>query len=80
MTKGRIPAGTWQELTGLPHLPVLLGGGALAKLIATHEHVVDHRREVGTILAATRRLAWIVDGRRLVKGVVKQCMPCRLER
>merc|ERR1711867_207668 len=42
VTRGRLPEETWRGLTGLPHLPVLLGGGALARLIVTHEHEVDH--------------------------------------
>merc|ERR1711867_40718 len=57
-----------------------MAGSRLAHLIARHEHCVDHRREVGTVLSATRRRAWIVDGRRLVKGVVRSCVTCRLER
>ena len=52
----------------------------MAKLLLLHEHAVDHRREVGALLSATRRKAWIVDGRRQAKGVVKACVPCRMER
>ena len=31
-------------------------------------------------MSATRRRVWIIDGRRLAKGVVKSCVPCRKER
>ena len=80
VTRGRLSSQTWERITGLPHLPVLMGRTRMSLLLARHEHCVDHRREVGAVLAATRRKAWIVDGRRVVKGVVKACMACRLSR
>ena len=76
VTRGRLKSRTWERLTGLPHLPVLVGQSRMAHLIARHEHCVDHLREVGAVLAATRRQVWLVDGRRIVKGIVKACMVC----
>ena len=80
VTRGRLTDKSWERVTGRPHLPVLLGASPLARLVIWQEHSLDHRREVGAVLSATRRQAWIVDGRRATKGVVKSCMTCRLQR
>ena len=59
-------------------MPVILGSEPLARLIVKDAHEKDHRKDIGTILADTRRLVWIVKGRKLVREVVRSCMRCRL--
>ena len=55
VTRGRIPAASWRQLTGKEYLPILPGSSWLAKAIIIQEHQRDHRKEVGALLAATRR-------------------------
>ena len=77
VTRGRLPSRAWERLSGMPYLPVLLGSSRLAYLLIKHLHEMDHRQEIGAVLAASRRWAWITAGRRLVRTVVKSCMACR---
>ena len=60
-------------------LPILPGGARLARLIVQEAHRLDHRKDAGSVLAHSRRTAWILAARRLVHSVVKACMRCRLE-
>merc|ERR1711867_185759 len=79
VTQGRVPEQDWQRIAGVSYLPVLLASSRLARLLVMELHQVDHRKEVGAVLAMTRRHAWIVRGRQLVKSVVKSCVACRLQ-
>ena len=58
------------------YLPVLLSSSPLARLLVKTVHEEDHRKDVGGVLAATRRKAWIIRGRQLIKSVVRECMVC----
>ena len=79
VTQGRVPQEDWRRLTGLSYLPVLLSSSPMARLLVREIHEEDHRKDVGWVLAASRRKAWIVRGRQLIKSVVKSCTRCRLE-
>ena len=59
-------------------LPVLMPDSRLARLVVKQVHGEDHRKDLGSLLASSRRLAWIVGARRLVKSIVKLCMRCRV--
>ena len=77
VTRGRLPSDAWIRLTGKSYLPVLEGSAPLSRLMLRKIHVADHRQEVGALLATSRRTAWIMDGRRAARGVVKGCLWCR---
>ena len=77
VTRGRVPRDSWKRLVGMGSLPVLLASSRLSYLIVREVHDKGHRKETGAVLAMSRREAWIVAGRRLVKSVVKDCMLCR---
>ena len=63
VTRGRLPTEIWKSLVGMQVLPVLLSSAPLARLIVREVHQKDHRKDVGTILADTRRYVWIIKGR-----------------
>ena len=77
VTRGRVPSDLWKRLTGMPVLPILDAASPLARMIVEEAHRKDHRKDVGTLMADSRRHAWIVGARRLIKSVVKSCMWCR---
>ena len=78
VTRGRIPEQEWEALVGTKFLPVLTPDSVLARLIVLKVHEEDHRKDVGHVLAGTRRYAWITGARRLIKRLVHNCMRCRV--
>ena len=77
VSRGRIPSEAMERLTGQPFLPVLLGSTRLSELIIRQIHYRSHRKEIGALLATSRREVWITDGRRLARRIVKSCVACK---
>ena len=63
VTRGRFTTDRLLMLTGRKALPVLLASSRLAVLLCVEAHAQDHYREASSILARTRRKAWLVGGR-----------------
>ena len=80
MTSGRFPASIAAKNFGAPAVPILTNNSPLARLITWEAHQQCHRRDIPAVLAQTRRKAWIIKGRILVKSVIKACTFCRKSR
>ena len=75
---GRFRQKDLAKLLGKEGLPVLMPETRLARVIMTSCHNEDHRRSAADTLARSRNHAWIPQGTRLAKAVIKSCMRCRL--
>ena len=67
------------DMLGIPALPILSCTSKLSRLIMRQAHQEDHRRSSYSVLAASRRLAWVIRGRKAAELAVKECMVCRLQ-
>ena len=77
LTCGRFPAKIASKTFGSPNIPIIMHNSPLARLIVWDAHNQCHRRDIPAVLAHTRRTAWIIKGRTLVKSIIKACMKCR---
>ncbi|CAL9701094.1 unnamed protein product [Knipowitschia caucasica] len=72
---GRIQS--WKEDSrGVPLLPFQ---SWLATLLAREAHKANHEGVAATLLR-TRRKAWIIEGRRIVKRVINECITCKKQK
>ena len=76
--QGRFSEDRLLEILGIPYLPILHPSSALSKLVMTHAHKSDHRKGAQSVLAGSRRWAWILRGRKAADLAIKACMSCRL--
>ena len=75
---GRASTGL-QKFFGQNYLPVLMGNTRIAYLVMLHAHCIDHTGRDVT-MALSRLDAWIVNGKKLAKKIVKSCLRCRFLR
>ena len=78
MMTGRFQQADLAKLLGKSSIPVLMPETRLAMVIMTTCHSEDHRRSASDTLARSRNYAWIPNGTRLAKKVVRSCVKCRL--
>ena len=61
------------------YLPVLMGHTRIAYMVMLHAHCKDHAGRDVT-MAMSRLDAWIINAKKLAKGIVKKCLRCRFLR
>ena len=71
---GRIQSAS--KTSGIPLIPY---GARLGVLLAEEAHSINHEGVAGTLLRV-REKAWIVQGPRVVRGVIDKCVECRKRR
>lgn len=69
---GRVQSWT-EDGTAVPLLPY---NSWIATLLAREAHKENHEGIAATLLR-TRKKAWIMQGRKIVKRVINDCIPCR---
>ena len=67
-----------KALLGPEKLAVLSLKSRLARLYMISAHEEDHRRNAGDTLFRSRKLAWIVRGRKLAQSVMEKCEFCKV--
>ncbi|XP_077397336.1 BCAS3 microtubule associated cell migration factor isoform X1 [Festucalex cinctus] len=72
---GRVQSWT-EEGAAVPLIPFQ---SWLATLLAREAHEANHEGVAATLLH-TRRKAWVIQGRRVVKKVVNECVTCKKQR
>ena len=75
---GRASTGL-QKFYGKNYLPVLMGSTRNAYLVMLNAHCKDHTGRDVT-MAMSRFDAWIVNGKKLAKKIVRSCICCRFLR
>ena len=73
---GRLGRSAMHQLVGKSHLPLLDSKSPLARTIMLKAHEDSHGATDAT-LEASRRIAWIAQGRKLAHSAATRCLYCR---
>ena len=57
--------------------PIIIPPGNIAKLIIRDQHVNMHHAGIETVVTTLRQKFWIINVHRLVKSIIKFCIPCQ---